>query len=90
MKNARIFTEKINWQLVLLAVATGAFYIYLAAQIPYTHDDWDWGLSNGWEQLLTANINSRYSGNFLEVLMTRSGVFKTLFMGLSFCALPLS
>ena len=89
MKNARIFTEKINWQLVLLAVATGAFYIYLAAQIPYTHDDWDWGLSNGWEQLLTANINSRYSGNFLEVLMTRSGVFKTLFMGLSFCALPL-
>ena len=34
MKNARIFTEKINWQLVLLAVATGAFYIYLAAQSP--------------------------------------------------------
>lgn len=90
MKNAKFFKGKINWQVVLLAAVTGAFYIYLAAQIPYTHDDWDWGLSNGWEQLLAASINSRYSGNFLEVLMTRSNLFKTLFMGLGFCALPLA
>lgn len=88
MKKAEIFKDKTNRKLALFLFISGAFYIYLAAQIPYTHDDWDWGLSNGWEQLVTANINSRYSGNFLEVLMTRSSVFKSLFMGIVFCALP--
>lgn len=81
---------KENWQIVMVSLLTGAFYIYLAAQIPYTHDDWDWGLANGWEQLITANINSRYSGNLFEVLMTRSELFKSLFMGLVFTALPIA
>lgn len=79
-----------NWQIAALVLFTGAFYIYIAAQIPYTHDDWDWGLANGWEQLITANINSRYSGNLLEVMMTRSEIFKTIFMGVVFCALPIA
>lgn len=79
-----------NRQIVALGILLAAFYIYIAAQIPYTHDDWDWGLANGWEQLITANINSRYSGNLLEVLMTRSELFKSLFMGLVFTALPIA
>lgn len=79
-----------NRQIVALGILLAAFYIYIAVQIPYTHDDWDWGLANGWEQLITANINSRYSGNLLEVLMTRSELFKSLFMGLVFTALPIA
>lgn len=66
------------------------FYLWMAAQIPYTHDDWDWGLDIGIQHLLTADINSRYAGNLIEVLLTRSVFLKTLVMGLVFTALPLA
>lgn len=58
-----------------------AFYLWMASCIPYTHDDWDWGLPVGLEQLLTANLNARYVGNFFVVIMTRSEILKTLIMG---------
>ncbi len=64
------------------------FYLWTAAQIPYTHDDWDWGLEMGVEHLLTADINSRYAGNLTEVIITRSTVLKTLVMGLVFTLIP--
>lgn len=64
------------------------FYFWLAAQIPYTHDDWDWGLSIGIQQLVTANLNGRYAGNFLEVVMTRSELLKTIIVGGGFFLLP--
>ena len=64
------------------------FYFWLAAQIPYTHDDWDWGLDIGMEQWLNATVNSRYVGNFFEVIMTRSELVKTLIMGAGFFLLP--
>lgn len=35
----------------------------------------------GMEQLLTASLNSRYSGNLIIVCITRSRLFKTLFCG---------
>ena len=65
------------------------FYLWIAANVPYTGDDWDWGLGIGLQHLLTADINSRYAGNFLVVLMTRSALAKTLLMGGAFVALPL-
>lgn len=64
------------------------FYFWLAAQIPYTHDDWDWGLPIGIQQLVTANLNGRYVGNFLEVVMTRSEILKTIIIGAGFWLLP--
>lgn len=64
------------------------FYFWLAAQIPYTHDDWDWGLPIGIQQLTTANINGRYAGNFLEVIMTRSELLKTIIIGSGYFLLP--
>ena len=67
-----------------------AFFIWLAAQIPYAHDDWDWGIDIGMEQLLHATVNSRYAGNLLEVILTRSTAAKCLIMGLTFLALPLA
>jgi len=66
---------------IFLYGAAAVFYLWMAAQIPYTHDDWDWGIPMGLQYLLTANINSRYVGNFCVVVMTRSELLKTLMMG---------
>lgn len=62
--------------------------LWLAAQIPYTHDDWDWGLEIGLTHLLRADINSRYAGNLIEVLLTRSPLLKTVLMGAVLFLLP--
>ena len=64
------------------------FYIWMAAQIPYMHDDWDWGLDLGMNQLLHATLNSRYVGNFLVVVLTRCVWFKNIFMGLVLFLIP--
>jgi len=66
------------------------FSFWLAMQIPYTHDDWDWGLENGITQFLTASINSRYVGNFLEVIMTRSILLKNIILGTTYFLIPFS
>ena len=65
------------------------FTLWLAVQIPYTHDDWDWGLPIGVRHLLTADINSRYLGNLIVVVLTRSPLLKTLAMGLGLSLIPL-
>lgn len=57
------------------------FWIYIAFSVPYTHDDWDWGLEVGLRQWLTGAVNSRFAGNFFVVLMTRSEILKTAIMG---------
>ncbi len=69
-------------------LAAAAFYLWLAAQVPYTGDDWDWGLDIGLQHLLTADINSRYAGNLLVVIMTRSPLAKTLILGGCYFAIP--
>lgn len=72
----------------LIYILFAVFYLWLAAQIPYTHDDWDWGLEIGMQQWLTASVNSRYVGNFFEIIMTRSVFLKTVIMGGTFFLLP--
>ena len=56
--------------------------------LPYSGDDWDWGLSIGLRHLLTADINSRYFGNLIIVLMSRSPLLKTLIMGSASALIP--
>lgn len=73
---------------ILIYAMVALFYLWLASCVPYTHDDWDWGISNGITQLLTANINSRYAGNFCVVVMTRSQLLKTVMMGLTCFLVP--
>lgn len=87
------FTEKIRkhiWPWCIFILAAAVFYIWIAYQIPYTHDDWDWGLAPGIEHLTTADINSRYAGNAVEVLITRSFALKTVVMGLVFALMVFS
>ena len=80
-------TKKIKFD-HFIYIAFAIFYFWLASQIPYTHDDWDWGLDVGMQQWLTASVNSRYVGNFFEVVMTRSEFLKTIIMGGAFFLLP--
>ena len=80
-------SEKIRkyiWPWLLLLFAAMVFYIWLAYQVPYTHDDWDWGLDIGIRHLITADKDSRYIGNLIEVLITRSFVLKTVVMACVF------
>lgn len=81
-------TQKKWHPAMLVYLITALFYFWLAAQVPYTGDDWDWGLDIGLQHLLTADINSRYAGNFLVVIMTRSELAKTLIMGACYFAIP--
>ena len=78
--------KKASW-LILLS-CTFLFYLWLAAQIPYMHDDWDWGLAPGLTHLIKADINSRYAGNLVEVILTRSPLLKTFFMAAVFTLIP--
>lgn len=39
--------------------------LWMAWNVPYTHDDWDWGLPVGMEWWLTGALNNRYMGSFL-------------------------
>jgi len=80
-------TKKLSYT-HLVYILFAVFYLWLAAQIPYTHDDWDWGLEIGMQQWLTASVNSRYVGNFFEIIMTRSVFLKTVIMGGAFFLLP--
>lgn len=86
--NKRILHEN-KWHLLIYGVIA-VFYFWMAAQIPYTHDDWDWGLDIGMHQLIHATVNSRYSGNLFEVLMTRSELAKTIIMGAGYFLIPFS
>lgn len=84
----RFSVKKYLTKATLLYFLVFIFYLWLAIQIPYTHDDWDWGLQNGIHQLLSANINSRYAGNFFEVIMTRSYFLKSVIMAVTFWGIP--
>lgn len=61
----------------------------MAFQIPYAYDDWEWGTPTGIEYFVSASVNARYMGNFLEVLFTRNFLFKSIFMGTVFFLIPL-
>lgn len=84
MHNKRIVRKVEISVYILFAV----FYFWMAAQIPYTLDDWTWGLDVGLHQLISANVNSRYVGNFFVVIMTRSEMLKTIIMGVFYFLCP--
>jgi len=66
-----------------------AFWLYVAWCVPYSQDDWDWGLEVGMEQWLTASLNNRYVGSFFVIIMTRSTAAKLLVLGGGMFAIPL-
>lgn len=79
-----------NKQYFIVYATVAIFYFWMASQIPYTHDDWDWGLDIGLHQLIHATVNSRYVGNFFEIIMTRSEILKNIIMGSCCFVIPYS
>lgn len=65
------------------------FSLFIAWNIPYTHDDWDWGRQIGITNWLTGTFNNRYIGTFFVIVMTRLPLIKTLVMALTMTFLPL-
>ena len=86
MKIKRIFAK--NKFFIISSFLMFFVYLWVAAQIPYTHDDWDWGLQLGMQHLLSADINSRYTGNLIEVMITRNTALKNITLGLVFTWIP--
>lgn len=79
-----------NKQLYLLSIAYfSLLWLFISICIPYTHDDWAWGTSVGVRQFLTGELNSRYAGNLIVVLLTRSYIFKSIFLGIVYSLIPI-
>ncbi len=76
-----------RYEVAAIAVCSLA-WLLIAFNIPYMHDDWDWGLKDGIFHLVHADLNSRYMGNLFEVLMTRSVILKTLILGAGYSLIP--
>lgn len=82
--------EKLRRPLRLLILAlTLCACLWIAWRIPYTHDDWDWGLPQGLRWWFSGEMNNRLCGSFFVIMMTRSQLLKTLIMGLTMFVLPL-
>lgn len=72
---------------VLVLLLAG--WLYIAWNVPYTHDDWDWGLPVGLERWLSGSLNSRYGGTLFVLAMTRSQLVKTAVMAGAMTLIPL-
>lgn len=70
------FIDKWIWLFLFLAV------LLLCSLFPYTRDDFLWGSEWGIEMLHSGfrNYSGRYFGNTIVLLLTRSGVLRTLVM----------
>lgn len=72
-----------------LIAAMFLFSLFIAYNVPYTHDDWDWGRQIGVSNWLSGTFNNRYVGTFFVIVMTRIPAVKTLVMALAMTLLPL-
>ena len=81
-------TEKTAYLLVCLLME--CLCLWIAYSTPYGLDDWAWGLPYGWNMFLTGGLNSRYVGNLLEVIVTRSYFLKVLLHGTLGMLLPVA
>ncbi len=72
-----------------LLLSTVFLYIWIFSSTPYSaYDDFWWGRSIGMNAFLTGSVNSRYVGNLLEIIVTRSEFLKAVLHGLIAAAIP--
>ena len=64
--------------------------LWIACSTPYGLDDWAWGLPYGWRMFITGGLNSRYIGNLLEIIVTRSFFLKVILHGTLGMLLPVA
>ena len=77
MKNNILKNPRLYISILLLL-----FFFFFAAQVPYSHDDWQWGSHSNWILMLNgfANYNGRYLGNLFEILITRNVLAKNIIL----------
>ena len=73
----------------LLLLSSAILYIWIFSNTPYSIiDDIWWGRDVGMEAFLTGGVNSRYVGNLLAVIVTRSTFLKAVLCGLIATFIP--
>lgn len=72
---------KKHWKLILY-ILIGALFLYIAYNVPYCHDEWEWGTAHRWELFKNGfkDYNGRYLGNILALIITKSVWAKTAVM----------
>ena len=68
----------------LICFIVFAVFLYIGYQVPYCHDEWQWGLDERVELMKTGfrNYNGRYLGNILALIITRSVLAKAVVLSL--------
>ena len=75
--------------LYLLLLSSAILYIWIFSNTPYSIiDDIWWGRDIGMKAFLSGSENSRYVGNLLEIIVTRSEFLKAVLHGLIAIATP--
>lgn len=82
----KVRNRLLAWGMLALLLAG---WLYIACHVPYTYDDWDWGLEEGLERWWSGELNNRYAGTFFVLLMTRSPLAKTVVMAGAMTLIPL-
>ncbi|MEG1423498.1 MAG: DUF6056 family protein [Romboutsia sp.] len=72
-----------------ISIALIIFFLFFASQVPYSHDDWQWGSHSKWLLMLNGfeNYNGRYLGNLFEILITRSVLSKNIALSIGMIAI---
>ena len=86
LETNRVRRNPLLWLSVL---SIWIFYMWILSETPYEIDDWSWGIAEGWQALVTGELNGRYLSNLLEVIVSRSPLMKTLLAGTLATLLPL-
>ena len=63
-------------------------YVWAFSKTPYGLDDWSWGSAYGMRMFLSGGLNSRYVGNLLEIIVTRSEFLKAVLLGAIAASIP--
>lgn len=87
MKSKLLKNPRFYFSIVLIL-----FFLFFAIQVPYSHDDWQWGSQVKWSLMLDGfkNYNGRYLGNLLEILITRNVLAKNITLTLGMILIILS
>lgn len=80
-RGSKVKAERINWRMIVYLLFFAVMF-YIAWQVPYCHDEWQWGLEDRVELMKRGfeNYNGRYLGNILALIITRSVPAKALIL----------
>lgn len=82
MQSKTIKKQQMLTKAARYAITAGLFlvFFYIAAKVPYCHDEWQWGLDERIKLMKNGfkDYNGRYLGNILALIITRSIPAKAL------------